>query len=256
MMDIAELAYAGPAAGLARKADVDQIVTASRTNFAKWSETFGNWATFQSGIVLSNVTTAPDGTMTADKLATDAGGVGYRAISQVPSGLPAGRSGFALYAKAAELDKIQISDNGSGAGISGAFNLTAGTCTGTGATIEAVGGGWYLCKVMGTTNVAPTNMVIFLADAAGNLSWPAAGTLNNGVYVWGAQIAVGVNAMPAYSATGSAPVTRLYSNPQSPTMTPASATALGVVGEWAWDASYIYVCTAANTWKRAALSTW
>lgn len=38
--------------------------------------------------------------------------------------------------------------------------------------------------------------------------------------------------------------------------TPASAAATGNAGEICWDASYIYVCTAANTWKRAALSTW
>jgi hypothetical protein len=38
--------------------------------------------------------------------------------------------------------------------------------------------------------------------------------------------------------------------------TPASATAAGTAGQIAWDASYIYVCTATNTWKRAALSTW
>jgi len=38
--------------------------------------------------------------------------------------------------------------------------------------------------------------------------------------------------------------------------TPASATATGAAGEICWDANYIYVCTAANTWKRAALSTW
>lgn len=38
--------------------------------------------------------------------------------------------------------------------------------------------------------------------------------------------------------------------------TPASASATGNAGEWCHDASYIYVCTATNTWKRAALSTW
>ena len=38
--------------------------------------------------------------------------------------------------------------------------------------------------------------------------------------------------------------------------TPASATATGATGEICWDANYIYVCTATNTWKRAALSTW
>ena len=38
--------------------------------------------------------------------------------------------------------------------------------------------------------------------------------------------------------------------------TPASATDTGSAGEICWDTSYIYVCTATNTWKRAALSTW
>lgn len=38
--------------------------------------------------------------------------------------------------------------------------------------------------------------------------------------------------------------------------TPASASAAGVAGTIQWDASYIYVCTAANTWKRVAIATW
>jgi hypothetical protein len=38
--------------------------------------------------------------------------------------------------------------------------------------------------------------------------------------------------------------------------TPASATDTGVAGEICWDANYVYVCTATNTWKRSAISTW
>lgn len=38
--------------------------------------------------------------------------------------------------------------------------------------------------------------------------------------------------------------------------TPASAAATGTTGQVCWDASYIYVCTATNTWKRAAIATW
>lgn len=38
--------------------------------------------------------------------------------------------------------------------------------------------------------------------------------------------------------------------------TPASAAAAGVKGQVAWDASYVYVCVATNTWKRAAIATW
>ena len=38
--------------------------------------------------------------------------------------------------------------------------------------------------------------------------------------------------------------------------TPASASATGAVGEICWDADYIYVCTATDTWKRTAIATW
>ncbi|NTY62218.1 hypothetical protein FEG63_22000 [Mycolicibacterium sphagni] len=37
---------------------------------------------------------------------------------------------------------------------------------------------------------------------------------------------------------------------------PATASSAGAVGQWAADSSYLYVCTAANTWKRASLSAW
>ncbi|WWD14366.1 tail fiber protein [Klebsiella phage RareGolfball] len=37
---------------------------------------------------------------------------------------------------------------------------------------------------------------------------------------------------------------------------PASATALGTPGQWAVDASYLYVCVASNTWRRVAVASW
>ena len=40
------------------------------------------------------------------------------------------------------------------------------------------------------------------------------------------------------------------------TKTPSSASDTGVTGTIAWDADYIYICTATNTWKRAAIATW
>jgi len=38
--------------------------------------------------------------------------------------------------------------------------------------------------------------------------------------------------------------------------TPASATDTGVKGDICHDTGYIYVCTATNTWRRAAIATW
>jgi hypothetical protein len=37
---------------------------------------------------------------------------------------------------------------------------------------------------------------------------------------------------------------------------PASATATGTAGDIRYDTGFIYVCTATNTWKRAAITTW
>ena len=37
---------------------------------------------------------------------------------------------------------------------------------------------------------------------------------------------------------------------------PANASATGTAGDIRYDADYIYICTATNTWKRAAIATW
>jgi hypothetical protein len=42
----------------------------------------------------------------------------------------------------------------------------------------------------------------------------------------------------------------------SPLATPASSKAPCQTGDWAHDANFVYTCVAANTWKRAALSSW
>ena len=41
----------------------------------------------------------------------------------------------------------------------------------------------------------------------------------------------------------------------SPTV-PASAADTGITGTVCWDSNYVYVCTATDTWKRAAIATW
>jgi len=38
--------------------------------------------------------------------------------------------------------------------------------------------------------------------------------------------------------------------------TPASATAAGNAGDICWDANFVYVCVATNTWKRSAIAAW
>ena len=38
--------------------------------------------------------------------------------------------------------------------------------------------------------------------------------------------------------------------------TPTGRSASGTQGDIAWDADYIYVCVATNSWKRTAISVW
>lgn len=37
---------------------------------------------------------------------------------------------------------------------------------------------------------------------------------------------------------------------------PASSGAAGTAGQMAYDSDYLYVCVAANTWRRIALNDW
>ena len=37
---------------------------------------------------------------------------------------------------------------------------------------------------------------------------------------------------------------------------PATSTSTGTTGQIAWDSGYVYICVAANTWKRATLNSW
>lgn len=37
---------------------------------------------------------------------------------------------------------------------------------------------------------------------------------------------------------------------------PASAASTGTAGQIAYDSSYLYICTATDTWKRVAIATW
>jgi hypothetical protein len=50
--------------------------------------------------------------------------------------------------------------------------------------------------------------------------------------------------------------TKLYADTLAWATVPASATAAGVAGARAYDANYLYVCVAANTWRRVAIASW
>jgi hypothetical protein len=68
------------------------------------------------------------------------------------------------------------------------------------------------------------------------------------------QVAGGVGVSGAVNVGGAVTIAGTVIHTLS--ATPASASAAGTVGTMSWDANYIYICTATNTWKRVAIATW
>lgn len=69
---------------------------------------------------------------------------------------------------------------------------------------------------------------------------------------------VQANGVEVVTLTGTQALTlKTLTSPKiTPGNAPASASAAGAAGQVEWDSGYVYVCTAANTWKRAAVATW
>lgn len=90
--------------------------------------------------------------------------------------------------------------------------------------------------------------------AASYLAWAAVGSANSTKDTGLKRSAAGVVQVTAgLSGTGTLSAATLI---ESASQTPASAAATGTAGTIAWDSSFLYVATAANTWKRVAIATW
>ncbi len=90
-------------------------------------------------------------------------------------------------------------------------------------------------------------------EAEGSAGLTLANSAGTTVLTLGAGVGTGVTAAGGVNITGNLAVT---GDTVIATETPASASATGTAGQIAWDASYIYICTATDTWKRVAIATW
>ena len=58
-------------------------------------------------------------------------------------------------------------------------------------------------------------------------------------------------------ASKNAGIVRANGNPVGVKVSvPSTATSTGVVGQWAADSGFLYICTASNTWRRVAIASW
>jgi hypothetical protein len=68
--------------------------------------------------------------------------------------------------------------------------------------------------------------------------------------------AVTINGNTAWHAGNDGTNTGLAADIGATASIPASAVATGTAGQISYDSSYVYICTATNTWKRAAIAAW
>ena len=181
------------------------ILEPQRTNIALQSETFSNATWAKSNATISaDFTTAPSGTLTADKLIANTANDQHR-IDQTSTSV-IGTNVFSVYAKKAELSFIQLR-----IGLAGAyFDLNNGTIVGTSAgltaSIQDAGNNWYRCTIIRTSVIINEVIRINLATALNINNFIGNGT--EGIFIWGAQLEVGAYAS-SYIPTTTAEVTRV-----------------------------------------------
>jgi hypothetical protein len=165
-------------------------------NLLQYSQDFTNAAwTKVNATITANSTTAPDGTLTANKFESNSAGVPQ--LSQSISGT----NTISIYAKAGNFSNFRI-----WIGSEVIFDLSNGSVISGTATIEDAGNGWYRC-IISSTNAGAFNPY-FVATASGQF-----------VYVWGAQMVEGSTAKDYQKTETRLNIPRLdYSNGTCPSL--------------------------------------
>lgn len=101
-----------------------------------------------------------------------------------------------------------------------------------------VNGAYTLPTTDGTANY------VLATDGAGNVSW----TLNAASTAWGDITGTVSNQTDLQTALDA-------KQNMAPVSAPALPNSTGTQGTWAYDSNYLYICTATDTWIRAAVVT-
>lgn len=188
------------AANALRYGSNGMLVEGAGQNLLLQSQNFENnavWALGGANIVTA-ATTAPDGTLTAEKFASIGGAQTVQLNQNVSKAASALAYSCPIYAKAAEGSWLEIAlyDN-SAAGIRAWFNLATGILgstaaigggfTGVSYSMLALGNGWYRCQLMATSSIVTDITPFFYATSGDAVNTSNFGA-GQGIYIWGSQL--------------------------------------------------------------------
>ena len=161
-------------------------------NLLSFPENLGNAYWLKSNCsVQDNISVAPDGTFTADKIIANTVNTQHLMFTSIS--VTAGTTYvWSCYAKASEYTNIQFNRIDIG-GVNAVFNLTNGTVvaanSGTGSIVSA-GNGWYRCIFVYTPSTT-LSMPIAFQPIDSSFNSVFVGNDNSGVLAWGLQFEVG-----------------------------------------------------------------
>lgn len=198
------------ATGVPRITNKGLLVEEARTNLLNYSQEFDNaYWTKANATISANAVAAPDGTLTADKLA-ETTFLGAHAVQKTGITVTTATSHVvSIYAKAAERSQIQIQYFDGTTNKFPVFSLIDGskvTDNGIGSAWSAtqLSDGWWRFDII-VTSASTSAGVYFYPAVGGSNSYQ--GVTGSGIYIWGAQLEAGSFAT-SYIPTTSASATR------------------------------------------------